>query len=61
LLSVFNTGYAEALRKFFPIFPEPDFYPDFADNDFDSSDWYKTYEAMAQTPDDAIKKVSDTN
>jgi len=61
VLSVFDTGYAETLRKLFPLFPQPGFSPDFSDYDFDNIDWFKTYEAMAQSPSDAIVQVSGTN
>jgi len=36
----------------------PDFSPNFTGLDLDNINWYDTYEAMAQTPDEAIMRVS---
>jgi len=47
------------MRKVFPTIPGRGFYPNVTAYDFDKfDDWYKTFEAMAQSPDDAILKVS---
>jgi len=54
---VFNVGYAELVAQLFPPVPVPAFSPNFTGYDFDDIDWYKTYEAMAQSPDDAIVSV----
>jgi len=45
------------IMEMFPIFPEPGFYPNFTGYDFDNIDWYEAYDAMSQSPDDAIISV----
>jgi len=60
-LSVFDTGLAEMMREAFPTIPGPEF-PNLTAYDFDKiDDWYKTYEAMAQSPDDTIVMVSSSD
>ena len=58
-LSVFNTDYTEMVMQIFQPFGEPSFALNFTGYDFRSIDWYKTYEAMAQSSDDAIAAVCD--
>jgi len=53
-----NIGHAEMIKHLFPPSPEPGFYPNFTGYDFDNIDWYKAYEAMSQSPHDAIISVS---
>jgi len=47
------------VKQLFPPVPTPDFSPNFTGYNFNNvDDWYETYESMAQSPDDAILKVS---
>jgi len=46
------------IKHIFPPTTGSDFHPNFTGYDFDGIDWYKAFEAMAQSPDDAIKSVS---
>ena len=49
------------MREAFPTIPGPEF-PNLTAYDFDKiDDWYKTYEAMAQSPDDTIVMVSSSD
>ena len=53
-----NAGYAEMIRQMFPPVPTLDFSPNFTGYNLNNRDWYKTYKSMAQSPDDAIRRVS---
>jgi len=57
VLFVFNPDYTEMVMQMFQPYGETSFSPNFTGYDFRSIDWYKTYEAMAQSPDDAIAAV----
>jgi len=56
-LSVFDLGLAEMIRRLFPTTPEIGFKPNFTGYNFDI-DWYKAFEAMAQSPNETILVVS---
>ena len=56
---VLDAGYAEMIKRVFPPFQIVGFTPNFTGYDFDDIDWYRTYEALAQDPDDAVLRVSD--
>jgi len=46
------------ITQMFPPIPSPNFSPNFTGYDLDNIDWYKAYEEMAQSPNDAILRVS---
>jgi len=46
------------IRQMYPPIPTPDFSPNFTGYDLNIIDWYKAYEQMAQTTNDAIFRVS---
>ena len=46
------------ITQMFPPIPTPDFSPNFTGYDLDNIDWYTAYEEMAQSPSDAILRVS---
>jgi len=46
------------IKHIFPPITGTGFYPNFTGYDFNNIDWYKAYEAMSQSPDDAIISVS---
>ena len=49
-----DTGYAEMITQMFPPIPTPGFAPNFTGYDLDNINWYEAYEAMAQSPDEAL-------
>jgi len=53
-----SAGYADMIAQLFPPIPTSGFTPNFTGYDLDSIDWYDAYEAMAQSPDDALFEVN---
>jgi len=57
--SNFDAGLEEMLRQIFPPIPTSGFSPNFTGYDFDNINWYKAYDSMSQSRDDALVNVSD--
>ena len=57
MVTHFDAGYLEMVTQMFPPIPFPEFIPNFTGYDLDSINWYETYEALAQSPEETIRRV----